>query len=115
MQKFNSHEILSKFIPADLTRIADQLNSTGFVTDEDRLGLGSMLIEHWTCDCTGLIRSFGYSGGELVVSGRFFDSVGVIYVIYDEASCTGEDAAEHLERAAKMQSSMTSGWDAELS
>lgn len=114
MQKFNAHEVLSKFVPAELTRIADQLNATGFVTDEDGLGLGSMLIEHWTCDCTVLIRGFGYNGGELAVSGSFFDSVGAIYVLYDDASRTGEDVAEHLERVAKMQSSMNSSWDAEL-
>ncbi len=104
MQIFNAHEILSKFTPSELEGIADQLNSTGLVTDEDGLGLGSTMIEHWTHDCTALLRKRGYSGGKLIVSGRFFKSVGAIYVIYDEASRTEEDAAEHLKHVANTRS-----------
>ncbi|WP_256774320.1 MULTISPECIES: hypothetical protein [unclassified Stenotrophomonas] len=103
MKPFNSYETLSGIVPAELTRVVDQLNRTGFVTDEDGLCLGSALIEYWSRRCTQLIQECGYEGGELVVSGKFFSAVGAIYILYDANRHTGKDAAEELQRVAERE------------
>jgi hypothetical protein len=103
VKTFSSYEALSGIGPSDLARVVYQLNSTGFVTDEDGLCLGSALIEYWSRRCTELIREHGYEGGELVVRGKFFSAVGAIYVLYDEARHTGTEAADELERVAERE------------
>lgn len=103
MKPFNSYETLSGIVPAELTRVVDQLNRTGFVTDEDGLCLGSALIEYWSRKCTELIQDCGYDGGELAVSGKFFSAVGAIYILYDATRHTGKEAAVELERVAERE------------
>lgn len=100
MRRFSAFETLSGVVPAELSRVAEQLNRTGFATDEDGLFLGSTLIEHWSSKCTDLLREHGYDGGELSVSGGFFSGIGAIYILYDTAFRTGEEAAQVLRRVA---------------
>jgi hypothetical protein len=97
---FNSYQVLTSINSDELRRVADQLNDTGLATDEDGLCLGSSLIEHWSPDCTSFIAKFGYSGGPLACSGKFFPAVGAIYVLYDDARHTLESAQAELRRAA---------------
>lgn len=103
MDRFNAYDALSEITPAELTQVASQLNQTGFVSDEDGLCLGSVLIEHWSNRCSDLIRGYGYGGGELAVRGAFFSEVGAIYILYDQKRHSGEDAADELRRVAKLQ------------
>ncbi len=103
MDRFSAYEALSEIAPAKLTRVAGQLNQTGFVSDEDALCLGSMLIEHWSNKCSDLIRGYGYGGGGLAVRGAFFSAVGAVYILYDQSRHSGEDAADELRRLAKLQ------------
>ncbi|HIH7329644.1 TPA: hypothetical protein ACYRK3_000078 [Stenotrophomonas maltophilia] len=104
MDRLNAYEALSEIASVELARLADQLNQTGFVSDEDGLCLGSMLIEHWSNRCSDLIRGYGYEGGVLAVRGAFFSAVGAIYVLYDQKRHSGEDAADELRRVAKLHS-----------
>ncbi len=106
MKRFNAVATLAGITPSELTRVADQLNATGFVTDEDGLCLGSMLIEHWSSGCTSLIRQFGYDGGKLAVRGDFYPSVGAIYVLYDTGFHSGVEAADHLDHVARLQTKL---------
>lgn len=103
MKSFNSHRTLSGISPFELGRVIEQLNRTGFVTDEDGLCLGAALIEYWSGECTALIRGCGYDGGELMVRGQFFNEVGAIYVLYDATRHAGEEAAEELQRVAERE------------
>lgn len=103
MDRFVAYEALSEIDPTELIRVAARLNQSGFVSDEDGLCLGSMLIEHWSSRCSDLIRGYGYGGGKLAVRGAFFSAVGAIYILYDETRHSGEDAAEELRRVAKLQ------------
>lgn len=100
MDKFNAYGVLSGITSTELMRVSDQLNRTGFATDEDGLCLGSLLIEHWTDACTALIEQHGYNGGELAMRGDFFGGVGAIYVLYDKTRHTENDAVEELQRVA---------------
>ena len=101
MSRSIAYKTLLEIEAAELKRVADQLNLTGLATDEDGLCLSSSLVEHWSDDCTELLRDHGYQGGKLLVTGRFFNHCGAIYLLYQSSSHSLEDAQRELERAAK--------------
>ena len=98
--QFDAYQVLISIDPVELERLADQLSETGFATDEDGLCLGSSLIEHWSLNCTSVVVEHGYGGGPLKCSGKHFPDLGSIYVLYDSARHSLDDARAELERAA---------------
>ncbi|MBB5018094.1 hypothetical protein HNQ59_001379 [Chitinivorax tropicus] len=79
-----------------LLRLIDHLKWHGWVTDEDRLGLSSTMIEHWDAACTGYLRAVGYAGADLGRVGYFQPGWGAIYALYDSVQFDAMSAREHL-------------------
>ncbi|UXY13613.1 hypothetical protein N8I74_09760 [Chitiniphilus purpureus] len=100
MLQCDAYQVLTTLDASEVERVAEQLNKTGFATDEDRLCLGSMLIEHWHAKCTSHLNAHGYTGGELRCAGKYYPNHSAIYVLYDSAMHAHADAMAHLDRAA---------------
>ena len=100
MPTFDTISALRAISVSELTAVANQLDSTGFITDEDDLAFGSDIIEHWKAQCDQILINAGYGGGKLASTGKYFPQCGSIYVLYDSARHTRDDAVHELERAA---------------
>lgn len=100
MPYLSAYEMLAGMAHEELYRASDHLNKTGFVTDEEGLCLGSVLIEHWSERCTNVLREHGYASGRLLCMGQHFSHRGAIYVLYDADRHDMEEAIQELQRAA---------------
>lgn len=84
-----------------LQALIDKLTQDGFASDEDQVGLSSTMVERWGENCTRFLRTYGYTGGELVVDARYYSHVGNIYVLFDGDWHNRQDAQRYLNGLAK--------------
>lgn len=87
-----SPEVLHEFITL--------LNQLGIVSDEDRKGLSSTMVENWHDACEAFIRTKGYVGGTISSCGQFFAEHGAVYVLYDEERHSYHEARRYLAEVA---------------
>jgi hypothetical protein len=104
MTSFDSFTAVKALQPSTLNAVAAKLNASGFVTDEDGLGFGSNIIEHWKLKCDQLLITAGYVGGKLESIGKHFSHCGAIYVLYDTNKHDESAATKELNAAASKHS-----------
>lgn len=74
-----------------LEATASILNARGWVTDECGTGITSCYIELENSIIEGHLREHGYEGEELQSHGRYCDSKGATYALYDSGLVSYEE------------------------
>ncbi len=96
MERFKTIDTLKKWDQSSLNGLISSLNTDHIVSDEDGIGLSSIMVEDWSEECDDYLRSRGYVGGEIQTHGAYFSHHGAVYVIYDEDHVTYEEASEYI-------------------
>jgi hypothetical protein len=101
MKITNTLEILQLWDKQVIQKLVSALNTDGIISDEDRTGLSSCMVEKWSIECEVYLRKFGYLGGEIKRYGKYFDTHGAIYALYDSSALDSDDALQHLISISK--------------
>lgn len=65
MEPINALEVLKSFSKNEIKYLVDFLNRNHWVSDEDNVGLSSVMMEKWTKECDKFLEENGYLGGTL--------------------------------------------------
>lgn len=101
METVNVLEILEEWGAPEIQALVSALNTGGVISDEDKAGLSSTMVEKWTKKCESYLRSRGYLGGEIEHCGKYFNTRGAIYALYDSSALSHEDAFQYLVSVSK--------------
>lgn len=95
--KVNPLEVLQNMGSDALIDMITRLNDFGIVSDEDDLGLSSVVIERWNEPCDDYISELGYTGGKIERCGNNIEDVGAVYAVYNSTCISFEVAMEYLQ------------------
>lgn len=99
-------EILETWNYEDLCRLVARLNRDGIVSDEDGLGLSSIMVEFWSEECEEYLRRSGYRGRRIQTCGRFLPAQGAVYALYDSGRRDYDQTFSYLLRVSKSVSGL---------
>lgn len=89
-------DVLHRWNGPLLASLVNALNEAGIVSDEDGLGISSVMVKRWTSGCDEILREHGYKGGPVSTYGAFFPGHGAIYCLYDSVLMDHDVAARYL-------------------
>ena len=93
MRKVDALENLKKFELSTIYKINHILNIKGIILDEEIRELSSNMIEKWNHSCEKYLKENGYIGGSILTHGKYFESYGAVYSLYN-SNCHDNESAE---------------------
>lgn len=81
-------------------KVVKHLNNLGIVSDEGKYGLPSTWIERWSDAWTDYLKEYGYEGGPLFPTGKYFHGYGAIYGLYNTVGINYEYAMQYINNLA---------------
>lgn len=101
MESQKTIDVLKSWGSDNTHQLAVFMNHNHIISDEDDLGLSSMMIENWTEECDQYLKKYGYNGGKIKKTGKFFPNIGAVYVLFDENKITYEAAIVYLKTVSE--------------
>ncbi|MEE2604048.1 MAG: hypothetical protein VX595_13350 [Pseudomonadota bacterium] len=82
-------------------KLASALNARSYASDEDDYGLSSIMINNWNLECDDYLREYGYTGGEINNFGKYYNTHGAVYAIYDTENMTQPEITKIIDLHVK--------------
>ncbi|KOY85064.1 hypothetical protein AD998_01880 [bacterium 336/3] len=94
---FNWEEFFNNFEKKRTQNIVDILNNKGIITDEDFI-FSKIAMKDGGSALKKFITDNGYYGGELQITGKYYDQYGEIIAIFDSSKFSHKEVYKFFEK-----------------